>query len=54
MPDADIFHMPMELRLELMATVKIGSNLLDAKWKFGDDVIDKIHRVLLSMTLVNL
>ena len=34
--------MPMELRLELVAA--IGSDLLDAKWKFGDDVINKINR----------
>ena len=44
--------MPMELRLEFMAA--IGSDLLDAKWKFGDDVINKFNSVLLRMTLVDL
>ncbi len=52
MSDAQVFDMPMELRLELVAA--IGSDLLDAKWKFGDDVINKINSVLLRMTLVDL
>ena len=42
----------MELRLELMTA--IGSDLLDTKWKFSDNVINKINRVLLRMTLVDL
>ena len=52
MSDTQVFDMPMELRLELVAA--IGSDLLDAKWKFGDDVINKVDSVLLRMTLVDL
>ena len=52
MSDTQVFDMPMELRLELVAA--IGSDLLNAKWKFGDDVINKINCVFLRMTLVDL
>ncbi len=52
MSDTQIFNMPMELRLELMA--KIGSDLLDTKRGLGDDVVNKGNRVLLRMTIVNL
>jgi hypothetical protein len=52
MSDTPVFNMPMELRLELMAT--IGSDLLDTKRELGDDVVNKGNRVLLRMTIVNL
>ena len=42
--------MPMELRLELMAT--IGSDLLDTKRELGNDVINKVNRILLRMAIV--
>ena len=41
MSDTQVFDMPMELRLELVTA--IGSDLLDAKRKFGDDLINKIQ-----------
>ena len=50
--DTQILNMPMELRLELMAT--IGSDLLDTKRELGDDVVNKGNRVLLRMSIVNL
>ena len=52
MPDTQVFNMPMELRLELMAT--IGSDLLDTKRELGNDVINKVNRMLLRMAIVNL
>ncbi len=51
MSDTQVFDVPMELRLELMAT--IGSDLLDSKRKLGNDVVNKSNRILLRMAIVN-
>ena len=54
MPDTQVFNMPMELRLELMAT--IGSDLLDTKRELGNDVINKLAgypAILLSVFLAH-
>ena len=52
MSDTQVFNMPMELRLEFMTT--IGSDLLDTKRELGNDVINKVNRILLRMAIVNL
>ena len=42
----------MKLRLELVTT--IGSDLLDTKRELGNDMINKVNRILLRMAIVNL
>ena len=41
----------MELCLELMAT--IGSDLLDTKREFGDDIIDKMNYSFVGVACIN-
>lgn len=50
--DAKILDVPVELGLELMAVVR--SDFFDAERKLFDDVIDKVDRVDLGMSFINL
>ena len=46
-PNTQVFHMPMELRLELVTA--IGSDLLDAKREFADHMTDKVNCIFLRI-----
>ena len=51
-PHALVFHVPMELGLELMAIV--GSHGVDAEGKARNDMVDEVDGVLLGVAVVDL
>ena len=51
-PDSEVFDMPMELRLELVAIV--CPHLANAEWKLFGDVVNEVERVCLRLFLVDL
>ena len=51
-PDPEVFNMPMELGLELVAVV--SPNFSNAEWKFLNDVVNKVDRVCLRVFAVDL
>ncbi len=51
-PDPEIFDMPMEFGLELVAIIR--ANLANAEWELFDDVVDEVDGVCLRVFLVYL
>ena len=52
MPDTQVSYVVTELHLELVT--RIGSDLQHSKRKLGDDMINKINRLLSPMAFVDL
>ncbi len=51
MPDAKVFDVPMELRLELMSVVR--ADFPDPEREFFDDVINEVDRVGLGVSFID-